>query len=152
MCSPCGRSRDGLDEYCLPLHRETLLRRDTHVLAIKALGGQTGCVARKTQAEHELEQHIAQELISSGRVTSWAELGRAFNITPQAANARFGKQYNLQIPRPPRQFRRMVSVSLDGEMDAMLEDLRASGASRAQIVRDILARELPKLHEQRMAS
>ncbi len=89
---------------------------------------------------------MAQLLIDTGRVRTWRQLGAAFEISAQAANARFGKQYGLGMPRRPRQFRRMVSVSLDAETDAQLEKIRSryegETPSRAEVVRDILRERL----------
>ncbi len=103
--------------------------------------------------QHAEERELAAYLIESGQAASWAELGRAFGISPQAANARFGQRYKLRIPRPSRQFRRMVSVLLAEEMDTLLDQacVVSGGISRAQVVREILARELPKIAERKAA-
>lgn len=107
-------------------------------------------MAWKTPDQHRTEAALAVELIETGRVRSWAGLGREFEISGQAAHARFGpKGYGIRMPPRVRQERRMVSVSLDqalNEMVGMLQDSwPGPRPSRAQVVRSILERELPLL-------
>ncbi len=109
-------------------------------------------MAGLTPQQHANDRAMAEELIAEGLVTTWKQLGAAFEISAQAANARFGKQYGLRMPKRPRQFRRMVSVSLDQEMDTALETIRkrleAPGMetpSRAHIVRELLRDHLLSL-------
>lgn len=108
-----------------------------------------------------MDRALAEELIEAGLVTTWRQLGAAFEISAQAANARF-RTYGLRMPpRPPRQFRRMVSVSLDRELDTALEAIRAhreeqcapgqEAPSRAQIVRDLLREHLLMLEQPQVA-
>ncbi len=96
---------------------------------------------------------MAQELIEMGRVRTWVQLGRAFGITGQAANQRFGKGtdkragYGLKMP-PQRRYNRAVSVSLTEESDALVELIRRRTPgrrlpSRASVLRDIVERHLP---------
>ncbi len=89
---------------------------------------------------------MARELIDSGRVHSWAQLGRALGISGQAANQRFGaKGLGLEIPKRPRRFRTMVSVSLDDDLHRQLLAAMEGwpgGTSKAEVVRSMLARQL----------
>jgi hypothetical protein len=99
----------------------------------------------------------ALELIGSGRVRSWAELGRSFGITGQAANQRFGKGtqkrpgYGLTMPLRERRYTRAVSVSLDEEMYELVERIRRNTAGRtlgrrmpsqASVLRQVIERHL----------
>lgn len=102
-------------------------------------------MATLTPEEHDEHKALASELIEAGRVHSWRELGRAFGISAQAAQMRFGNQYGLVMPARVRTERQMVSVSLDAELAERLERLReqSSHDSRAGVVRELLREHLP---------
>lgn len=103
------------------------------------------------QIHHE-QKTLAQELIDSGRVITWRDLGKAFGITAQAAQMRFGHTYGLALPAREPANRHMVSVSLSTALEGRLEAARAHAAhrdtpgrsSRAHIVREILDAHLPR--------
>lgn len=109
-------------------------------------------MATKTPQQHADDKALAEQLIARGRIRSWAQLGRAFGISGQAAHARFGpKGYGLTLPRRERQDRKMVSVSLGPALDAHVEQIRATWPheeerppSRARVVRMVLAEQLPR--------
>jgi len=102
-----------------------------------------------TPEEHRRQADRALQLIGTGQVRTWVALGQAFGITGQAAHARFGpKGYGIRMPERVVSERWKVSVTLDEVLHEMIEILRErypedERPSRAQVVRDILARELP---------
>lgn len=109
-----------------------------------------------TPDDREFDRLLAQRLIEDGTVTSWAELGRRFGITGQAANQRFGRGtdkrpgYGLQMPDRPRRYTRPVTMALSPESYRMLETLRArAGAnghlpSVASVARLVMEKHLPE--------
>lgn len=102
-----------------------------------------------TPEQHRRQADRALHLIHTGRVATWVALGREFGITGQAAHARFGpKGYGIRMPEREPMERWKLSVTLDPALHEMIEILRDrfpddSRPSKAQVVREILARELP---------
>ncbi len=107
-------------------------------------------MANKTPEEHASDKAMAEQLMAMGRIRTWAQLGKAFGISGQAAHARFGpKGYGLSMPKRGRQKRRMVSVSLGQQLHELVEQIRTDwptedAPSRARIVRLVLDAELER--------